>query len=93
MACDMCCMLATAEPLEFRSVTISDDRSQPKSVDFFVSIEPRVPTEATTQTGFTAQPWIHAERRLIASRLTVGDDIEPVDFFVSIEITYSLSHE
>ena len=32
---------------------------------------------STAQTGLTAQPCIHAERKLIASSFTVGDDIKP----------------
>ena len=31
---------------------------------------------STAQTGFTAQPCIHAERKLVASSFTVGDDIK-----------------
>ena len=40
------------------------------------SLAPDSSRLSAAQTGFTAQPCIHAERQLIASSFTVGDDIK-----------------
>ena len=43
------------------------------------SLAPDSSRLSAAQTGFTAQPCIHAERQLIASIFTAGDDIKPAE--------------